>query len=283
MIRITLTLAGLAMVIGAGCSNLREPVSANQERGISVHPSGWLQKNSGDFHGVFIRGNAWNLEDCKSCHGSDYAGGISNSSCLSCHMNSPEDCNVCHGGIDNTSGAPPRDIDDNLSSDAIGVGAHTTHLNGNLLSDGLECRVCHQVPESIDSPGHLDDDLPAEVTFSGLAFTDGAQPAWDHSTASCSNVYCHGNWSLSKENSLFPWAYTGETISANNVTVTWTGTNEAACGSCHALPPSGHLSFALNECTDCHVGVVNAQGEIIDKSKHINGMVNFLENEYPIF
>jgi predicted CxxxxCH...CXXCH cytochrome family protein len=283
MIKTTLIFAGLVLVIIAGCSNLKEPVSTNQERGIAVHPSGWLQKSSSDFHGVFIRADGWDMENCKSCHGVDYAGGISESSCLGCHMDTPEDCNVCHGGIDNTSAAPPRDIDDNISTETIGVGAHTTHLEGNLLSDGLECVECHMVPESLYAPGHVDDDLPAEVTFSGLAFTDGAQPAWNHSTAGCSNVYCHGNWSLSKENSLFPWAYAGETIGGNNATVTWTGANQAACGSCHALPPSGHLQFALNECANCHVGVVNSQGEIIDKTKHINGMANFLENEYPIF
>ena len=51
--------------------------------------------------------------------------------------------------------------------------------------------------------------------------------------------------------------------------------SEAQCGSCHGLPPTGHVDFGgLSTCTNCHFGIVNAQGQIIDKSKHINGVKN---------
>ena len=60
----------------------------------------------------------------------------------------------------------------------------------------------------------------------------------------------------------------------------WTGGGGGgACASCHALPPAGHMPFALSSCVNCHTGVVNGAGNIIDKTKHINGKVNVFGSE----
>ena len=52
----------------------------------------------------------------------------------------------------------------------------------------------------------------------------------------------------------------------------------AVCGSCHGLPPTGHIAATLTGCGICHGSVVDTEGNIIDKTKHINGQVNVFED-----
>jgi predicted CxxxxCH...CXXCH cytochrome family protein len=109
-----------------------------------------------------------------------------------------------------------------------------------------------------------------------LARADGAQPNYDASTATCSNVYCHGNgMRLSADPSrAFP-------------TPTWTGgAGQASCGGCHGVPPPNVAAHAgitvITQCVNCHAASVNADGTIklmMDPatgqltSTHIDGMV----------
>lgn len=236
-----------------------------------------------EFHGIFLAGIQWDLGNCQECHGTDYRGGITESSCITCHENTPEDCNVCHGASGDPTGAPPEDLTGNTSTVALGVGAHTAHLQGALLSDGVDCTACHAVPDSFASAGHIDAALPAELIFSSLALADGAQPIWNRETASCADSYCHGNWSLAREDSRSGFIYTEDTMSGSNAVPDWTDPESAACGTCHALPPNGHRPFDLSACSGCHNTVIDVSGNIIDKTKHINGSVNVFLQEFPIF
>jgi len=276
-----LTLLGTVLLLS--CSEVREPLPSNLKPEVSAHPAGFLNKNLADFHGIFIRTIGWDLGNCQQCHGQNYSGGIAESSCLNCHTNTPEDCVVCHGGVENLTGAPPSDLDDNLEEDTRGVGAHTAHLRGGTFRIGIECRECHVVPDTYNAPGHVDSDLPAEVTFGSFARLDGALPNWDETSLSCANSYCHGNWSLSKQDSRFPNVYIADNLSGNAATPIWTEPNSVVCGSCHDLPPKGHAVYELSQCTICHSAVVNSSGQIVNKSKHINGNVNVFLQEYPVF
>ncbi len=275
------------VVVGMGfvsCSDLRDPVPTNSPAVLSVHPDGWLQVGATDFHGrFFLQNQNWDLRNCQQCHGQNYAGGIANSTCLTCHPGTPEGCTVCHGGTENQTGAPPKDLADNTSTTARGVGQHTLHLSGGDLSGGFECTTCHIVPSAFFEVGHIDSELPAELTFSGLAVADSASPSYDSGILSCANSYCHGNWSLPRSQSQFVGFYTTENIQGNAVAPSWTLPSVSVCGSCHDLPPTGHIPFAINVCSNCHGDVMNASGVIINKSKHINGMVNVFSLEYPMF
>ncbi len=276
----------LAAAIAAlllGCSDLKQPVPANLDPELSVHPAGWVDRSTQEFHGLFLASIQWDLGNCRECHGNDYTGGIASSSCITCHAAGPEDCVVCHGGTDNSTGAPPEDLLGNVSTAVRGVGAHTAHLSGKSSSNGFACGTCHLVPASPDAPGHVDSDLPAELNFSNLALSDGASPAWNTSSTSCSDSYCHGNWSLAKEQSTSSFVYANDVMQGNNASPTWTDSESAACGTCHGLPPTGHNPFALSACANCHGSVVDSDGNIIDKTKHVNGMVNVFGQEYPIF
>ena len=81
-----------------------------------------------------------------------------------------------------------------------------------------------------------------------------------------------------KDSSSNQFAYTADKMMGNNRSVIWNQVDgsQAVCGSCHNLPPDGHI--ANPNCSNCHPGVVDANRNIIDQTKHINGMKNVFGN-----
>jgi hypothetical protein len=135
------------------------------------------------------------------------------------------------------------------------------------------------VPNSVNDPGHVDTNLPAEVIFSNTAIAFGAANAdYDTANATCSNTYCHGNFVFFRDSAdaTNHFAYTADRMSGTSQTLLWTNVDgtQVQCGSCHGLPPHGHIPAPVTACYTCHQGVVDEQGNIIDKSKHINGIKN---------
>jgi predicted CxxxxCH...CXXCH cytochrome family protein len=164
-------------------------------------------------------------------------------------------CNTCHG--DSTSNAPPASLDRSTSTSVRGVGAHRSHLGTSAWHHEVRCDDCHVVPATLLAPGHIDTDVPAEITWNTLAVADGASPTWDRTT--CSGVYCHGA-------TLLP--------GGTNRQPAWTTVDgsQAACGTCHSLPPGG-THPALTNCPTCHGGVIGPGGTWTDPSLHIDGIV----------
>jgi hypothetical protein len=74
------------------------------------------------------------------------------------------------------------------------------------------------------------------------------------------------------------------------------GPKEAACGTCHGNAstgnplPTGHIvnnpfdnqPIVRTSCVFCHPTVVDVSGNIIDKTKHMNGMADILTYEKPM-
>jgi hypothetical protein len=266
-------------ITGVGCN------TPDCHPSINVHVEGILDKNSDGFHGNFIRQDGWQMIDCQKCHGEDYGGGVASPTCLTCHSQpqGPEACNTCHGDFsDPAIIAPPQDTKNNISTDSTGVGAHVAHLYENNLGKQIPCETCHIVPQDYSDPGHvIDDPLPAEVIFSPLAIHNIAtNPVYNYSTATCADTYCHGNWEFLKDSAdaVRQFAYLSDKMVGNNNQVVWNevGTGQADCGTCHNLPPTGHLENPA--CYACHPGVVDADGNIIDPEKHINGEKNVFGN-----
>ncbi len=246
---------------------------------IFPHPEGFADFSSPNFHENFIRDQIhWDILTCRKCHGDDYSGeGFAQKNCLTCHTapEGPEACNTCHGNADNF--APPRDLHNNFSTTAIGVGAHQTHLVDTTWTTAYQqdCQLCHVMPSEFSSPGHVDGALPAEVTFGEVATDSGlVSPRWNHADASCSDVYCHGNFTFLRDSSNFSWAYEDSLIQGNNPQLLWTsvGAEQDSCGSCHGLPPTGHI--AATTCNTCHGTVVDENFNIINKTLHINGKID---------
>lgn len=199
---------------------------------------------------------------------------------------SPYQCNACHGN--ETNAAPPNDLEGNTLPSSPGVGAHQAHLLADdAISSPLACNECHVVPNSTESPGHLDATPGAEVVFHGAISTSrfahnaGADTSarYSSATSTCTNVYCHGN---------FP--------NGNKSAVVWTDESMQpdACGSCHgdpakstigdkALPktyltggthPSVQNNANITQCYRCHPSAIDANYNLTI-SKHINGRVDF--------
>ena len=165
-------------------------------------------------------------------------------------------CSACHGGDDNA--APPTSTTGLTSTTEVAVGAHQTHVAGGALRGPIPCQECHVVPTTAVEPTHMDG-LPAEVVWGVIAQTGGLMPAWDATSETCA-VYCHG---VSLDG-------------GSHTTPRWTivdGT-EAACGSCHGLPPPAPHP-PRSDCWKCHGETVNELGEIdLAGGKHVNGIVD---------
>ncbi|MGE5682632.1 MAG: cytochrome c3 family protein [Bacillota bacterium] len=262
---------------------------------IAVHTDSLTVPGTSNFHGAYLRSHDWNLNGCKQCHGTAYTGGTSSPSCNveGCHSaqngGSPEACNTCHGSFNDPSKiAPPRSISGDTATSARGVGAHSSHLYTNTMGKTVSCAECHNLPQGTFAAGHIDTQLPAEVALNGPLGNKNATPAYDANNLTCANTYCHGNFSFTKaqrpaENQ---YAYTADKIVGISFSPKWNlvDGSQKACGSCHGLPPQGHIGypngFPVTACgnSGCHNGVVDASGKILDKTKHINGVVNVRGN-----
>ncbi len=171
-------------------------------------------------------------------------------------------CTTCHGG--GTSPAPPRDASGNVATTARGVGAHRSHLGTSVWHKEVTCDACHTVPTAVSDVGHNDTALPAELTWGPLAVTDGALPSFDGATTTCSSVYCHGSTLLSGGSNTTPnWAVVGVA-----------GNAQAACGTCHGLPPASPHPASGN-CSSCHPTIA-ADMTFPDPSRHIDGVVDVI-------
>lgn len=253
------------------------------------HPVGIADTTSSNFHGKFLLSTNFVMDECQKCHGSDFSGKGSNQlNCKNCHTQAagPFACNTCHGNIgDPAKIAPPKDINGNTSTDLITIGAHTSHLYENDFAI-VACENCHKVPNITNIKGHFHP-VPTTsiVIFDSLAIHGIASNAvFDPNTGTCSNTYCHGNFEFNKSDAPpeRQFAYTADKMTGNNKSVKWTllDGSQAPCGSCHGtsdgfITPVGHEKYPLKECVACHSTVVNEKGDIIDKTKHINGQINY--------
>jgi hypothetical protein len=254
------------------------------------HADDWSTPGSSNSHAAHIKNIDWSLEECKFCHGNNYTGGWSSVSCYKCHLQTggPEACNTCHGtGAADVSvaanWAPPKDLNNNIETTAIGVGAHQGHLKDSTLTTAYvkDCDLCHPNILTFDNPQHIDGDPSIDMQFNDSATDSGRIiPAWNMDKASCNNVYCHGNFSFKQSESKNNWGYVDTLITGNNVTVDWTnvGSGEAACGTCHGLPPVGHIPAA--SCEGCHFTVVDGNFNIINKNRHMNYKIDILNDSY---
>ncbi len=163
-------------------------------------------------------------------------------------------CTSCHGS--NGSPAPPQDTNGGTSTALRGVGAHRSHLGTSRWHAEVTCDDCHTVPTRVDDPGHIGL-LPAEVHFGASAQANGAQPTWNGTTCS---TYCHGQ--------------TLDGGNGSNITPAWTTVNgtQAACGTCHGLPPAAPHPQVAN-CSQCHGAVIGADGGFVNAALHIDGQV----------
>jgi predicted CxxxxCH...CXXCH cytochrome family protein len=160
----------------------------------------------------------------------------------------------CHGTEDNN--APPKSVAGTTDTTAKAVGAHQAHMNpAPAWHQAVKCADCHVVPADVTSPGHIDGDNIAEVTFSQRA---GAS-SWTGTTCTTG---CHGNaaWGGTKP------------------TPTWTlvDGSQSQCGSCHGAPPPAPHPTEKN-CAMCHPTMEDNSLAFRDPESHIDGKVDLAD------
>jgi predicted CxxxxCH...CXXCH cytochrome family protein len=210
---------------------------------------------------------------CSHCHGDVVNDDNKTIKNRSLHVNgeinvidvTAQGCTFCHGSSQNPDFAPPPDTSGNTATTFPGVGAHQSHLKASSWHRPVQCSECHIVPTNWADPGHIDTPLPAELTFSGVALTWGAQPSFDGTR--CTNTYCHGDY-------WGPDRQSGGSITEP----VWTQVDgtQVVCGSCHGLPPpsapDGQHPSTTAACNTCHTNL-DASMNFIDPSLHIDGVV----------
>ena len=257
-------------------------------------------------HGASYTGGAVVAISCEQsgCH-VDAAG----------NAKSPETCNTCHGTFSapaNLTGlplllsaAPPGSVSGDTSVASPGVGAHQKHLVTGTTGKSVKCQECHTVPNKWNDPGHISTPtvvaqhspgalLSATVLFkdtlANLVTGNGSvvpHPAFDPGTLKCANTYCHGNWLLRKSSapSIAQGVYedTATVMVGAKASPAWTaGSAEGRCYSCHGVAPDkftpvGHISdYQLESCYLCHGDVTDGNGNILNRGKHMNGVIDLV-------
>ncbi len=176
-------------------------------------------------------------------------------------------CYSCHGSPKNA--APPLAVNGSTSTSYIGVGAHQSHMQEGSISGPVACEECHPVPTVMDGDAHPDPFSGGTVVeFGSLAQTLGASPAWNRTTETCTNTYCHGG------------PLPGTFVPAPP---RWTKVDgsQIKCNSCHAMTAAGlgasHPLHSAYSCDTCHSNVVSADLKtILDPYLHVDGLVDVI-------
>jgi predicted CxxxxCH...CXXCH cytochrome family protein len=161
----------------------------------------------------------------------------------------------CHGT--EVSNAPPKSLSGVVETTAIGVGAHRAHVGvAATWHRQVQCADCHVVPKEIGSPGHIDGDNKAELTFGMIA---GPSSTWNGTN--CVTA-CHGSAALGGARPNPVWTKVDGT--------------QVTCGSCHGAPPPAPHPADTN-CSSCHPTMEVGSLTFRDPARHINGKIDFVD------
>lgn len=258
-------------------------------------------------------GSAGNTKTCNnvSCHG-----GKSRSAWSATAVNNDNTCAHCHGSAGTSAAlaniAANRKFfapgykngavlgissDGNVSSNDFRVGSHFKHIS-SIYMTAIKCNECHTVPGNPFDGTHT---AAARYASQTLTFSQSSSARWDgvnlatltafagytsgtaSKGATCSSVYCHGsrlkNGDTSGSYRKPYWNYSAMINYSNQA---------QACGRCHGNPPAAGSTASIHSgktattsCYTCHNEVVNSSGTIIDKTKHINGQVEYSGHAFP--
>lgn len=287
------------------------PVAAGRHRGY-LRSLEFPLVSCQECHGASYTGGPVVAISCEQsgCHVDAAGNPKSPETCNTCHGTFSAAANLTGLPL-LLSAAPPGSVAGDTSAASPGVGAHQKHLLTGTTGKSVKCQECHVVPASWTDPGHILRPLMTtgqhgpsftsyakttavatvlfKDTLANLVTGNGSvapHPAFDPLTAKCANTYCHGNWLLRKSSapSIAQMVYkdTATVMVGTMASPAWTaGSAEGQCYSCHGLGPDkytpvGHEDYALSACAFCHGDVVDANGNILNRAKHMNGVIDLV-------
>jgi hypothetical protein len=161
----------LAVFSLAGCGSSNDSSTFNP--GSGSHPAGWLPA------GHTTKAVA-DLESCAPCHGADYAGGVSGTSCSSCHMGGNASIHPAWGTpVYATHGSYVKS-NSNDTSGCANAACHGTALTG-VSGSGPSCTLCHIGSAVSIHPVQWNGNTSLHKTKVGFTNIE-----------SCKNIVCHG-------------------------------------------------------------------------------------------
>jgi len=243
---------------------------------ISVHKPALLDTTSADFHGKFTLINKFS--QCQSCHGNNFAGGISSPSCATCHKSIDvhkdgivdstsanfhgnylfkegfKDCSSCHGANFGGGFQSPKctDCHSTITVHRGGI-VDTTSANFHgkyPLAGGkfTECQSCHgdNFQGGLNSPNCTNCHASIDVHKTGIIDQNSANfhGKYKLKTGLTDCTSCHGI------------SFTGGTQSPScktchsTIDVHKTGINDQNSPNFHGKRNELKTSFA--ECQSCH-------------------------------
>ncbi|MDO8282425.1 MAG: CxxxxCH/CxxCH domain-containing protein [Thermodesulfovibrionia bacterium] len=191
-------------------------------------------------------------------------------------------CEKCHGSAD-TASATLAFKDTAGSTGSVYAGTHVSHIVGiHNYSIPITCDKCHITPTNPSDAGHNDTAVPAELTFASMAthnrlvgtvYTSAMAPTYSGSpTRQCSNTYCHAGVRATNDggDDLGPDGSGPSPVWGDPAYLGGSG-----CGKCHGNPPAyPHENYSAN-CTACHTHVAGNNIGFTDKTKHLNGSLEW--------
>ena len=233
--------------------------AADDDTDEGEHPAGF---EAPEEHGLALKEQQM---DCRDCHASDLTGDGASPSCDECHEEDwRTNCTYCHGGEDNTTGAPAGDLHDNTAPSQPTVGAHTEHVT-QTDHTAFDCTQCHVKPTEVLTANHVFDATP---TVSEVTMAAGMSPSGGYSSGACTNLYCHG-YLLQHNGSAADFTTPISTCNAchpdrSSPAQTW----DSQMGGKHRK----HLADGVG-CSGCHMDVADDNQVILDPSLHVNGSI----------
>jgi len=116
-------------------------VSCYSCHGSFPHPPGWTEGASPMFHGEYLRTKDWQVGECATCHGSNFSGGTSGTSCYTCHPSFPH---VTGWAVDTSSTFHGEYIRSDSWDMRPCRSCHGDTYAGGI--SGVSCRTCHTAP-----------------------------------------------------------------------------------------------------------------------------------------
>jgi uncharacterized paraquat-inducible protein A len=129
-----LLLAGIVSFTACGTPNSQASFDADSQK----HTEGWLPAGHAVAAGT-------NLEECKTCHGSDLAGGVSQVECTRCHIGGSTSKHPATWSGTAILSNHGRYVVANGSSSCKEASCHGSTLKG-VTDSGPSCSSCHSYP-----------------------------------------------------------------------------------------------------------------------------------------